>query len=86
MVGRRRDGGVGRRSSFGLFVVSVGLILALDRVQRIVDGKIGHGVGSRLMEWIAARRLTRRDHCHSHSFIRPRDRIVGEGNRGNSKL
>ena len=53
MVGRRRYGGVGRRSSFGLFVVSVGLILALYRVQRIVDGKMGHGVGTRLMKWIA---------------------------------
>jgi len=47
VVGRRRYGGVGRRSGFGLFVVRVGLILALYRVQRIVDGKMGHGVGTR---------------------------------------
>ena len=38
--------GIGRRSGLCLLVVCVWLILAIDRVQGVVDGEVHHRVGT----------------------------------------
>ena len=73
-MGGRRDGGIGRRGRVRGPLEVVGVVLAVDRIQRVVDGPVHHREGARRHDGVLAVRVD-----ELHRRLVPLDDLVGGG-------
>ena len=73
-MGGRRDRGIGRRGRVRGPLEVVGVVLAVDRIQRVVDGPVHHREGARRHDGVLAVRLD-----ELHRRLIPLDDLVGGG-------